>query len=108
MLFRSAIAYHVQQLFLDEDQYLVPPTMGYCFPLGEYRKMVDPHAESNVEDAACVFGFLSYWLSDKKTLDDLAVPGSDFESGRLYSESRFRQHGRYAGNLSAQRVCPCH
>lgn len=101
---RGAVAYHVQKLFLDEDQIVVPPTVGYCFPLEVYREKVDEKAKANVDSTDCVFGFLSYWLSDVEAVSDVEV-ASDVRHGLLpsadlYSEQRFAQDPLYARKLA--------
>ena len=39
---RELGAYAVQRLFLEPHEYVVPPSVGHCFDLAEYRKRVDP------------------------------------------------------------------
>ena len=65
---RELAAYAVQKLYLDEQEYVVPPTAPHCFPLGEYREKVDRKARASFRDTDCVYGILSYWLEDVQSL----------------------------------------
>ncbi|HUS68088.1 MAG TPA: hypothetical protein VMZ28_26325, partial [Kofleriaceae bacterium] len=65
---RELGAYAVQKLFLEPDEYVVPPTAQHCFPLAEYRKRVNARARATVADVPCVQGVLSYWLEDVQSL----------------------------------------
>src|SRR5215510_13639937 len=49
-------AYAVSKLFLDPDEYVVPPTSGHCFELDHYRRRVSEHAEPSFagEGVRCV------------------------------------------------------
>jgi hypothetical protein len=57
-------AYAVQKLFLEPDEYVVPPSVGYCFPIVAYVKRVAHFAKETIERSGCVYGVLSYWLED--------------------------------------------
>jgi hypothetical protein len=65
---RELAAYAVQKLFLDPDEYVVPPTAAHCFPLAPFRKLVDRKARATFRDVPCVYGILSYWLEDVQSL----------------------------------------
>ncbi len=54
-------AYVLQKLFLDPDDYVVPPTVVRCFPLDQYRKR-DPKAQQTFNQADCVLVEMQYWL----------------------------------------------
>lgn len=60
-------AHRLQQLVLDESDYVVPPAAAHCFPLDAYRASVDAEARP-LEDMDCVLGYLSYWLGGSKSL----------------------------------------
>ncbi len=99
---RTAISYAVQRFFLNDDQVVIPPTMGYCFPLGYYRARVDREANANVGNPECVFGYLSYWLTDVETAKE-AQPSTDtglLGTRYLYSEERFVEDRLYATKLA--------
>lgn len=87
---REIGAYAVQQLFLEPDDYVVPPVVARCIPLGVYHA-VDQFALPNLEDAECVFGALSAWLQNVRQPD------------RILEPERFSNDPRYAhhfGNLN--------
>jgi hypothetical protein len=77
---RELAAYHVQRLFVDPSEYVVPPTHGHCLDLAEYRRHVDPTAQPTFHGFDCVFGMLSYWLENARTPADVYDP-------ELYRES---------------------
>lgn len=58
---KELAAYAVDKLIGSTRRPVVPPTAARCFPLAEYRRMVDGHASPRV-NADCVFGYLSYWV----------------------------------------------
>jgi len=62
---REIGAYVVQQLFLEPQNYLVPPAVARCIPLDVYRT-VDENPKPNLElaNTRCVFGMLSAWLDN--------------------------------------------
>jgi hypothetical protein len=65
-------AYELQKLFLDEPDYVVPPTVLRMLPLSRYRERV-PSAEPTWEGAASVLGVLQYWtvgLTAKDVFDE--------------------------------------
>jgi hypothetical protein len=72
---RELAAYAVQKLFLEPDEYVVPPAAPHCFPLEAYRAEVDQNAKATFREAPCVFGYLSYWLEDVEPLADAAEEG---------------------------------
>ena len=65
---RELAAYAVGKLFLDEREYVVPPTVPHCFPLDEYREKIDKAARPSFRGTQCVYGILSYWLEDVQSL----------------------------------------
>jgi hypothetical protein len=60
---REIAAYKVQQLFLDPDDYVVPPVAVRCIALGDYGP-IDKNPSPNVDDAQCVLGVVSAWLQN--------------------------------------------
>ena len=72
---RELAAYEIQKLFLEPDEYVVPPTAAHCFPLAEYRKRVSRSAAATYRQAPCVYGILSYWLEDVQSLADAREAG---------------------------------
>lgn len=65
---REVAAYEMQKLFLDHDDYVVPPTVVYCLPLDRYAALfpdIEPH-----EGSTCAVGVLAYWV-EGLTSDDV-------------------------------------
>jgi len=82
-------AYQFQKLFLDPDEYVVPPTAGRGFPLETYQN-IEEDAQPTFKNTAAVFCLLQYWL-DNVTTQNL------FDEERLYSDSLY---ARNIGNLN--------
>jgi len=57
-------AYEIQRLFLDESEYVVPPTVVRAFPLTWYRAEVNERARSTFGGTESVLVVLQYWLSN--------------------------------------------
>jgi hypothetical protein len=100
---RELAAYAVQSLFLDREEYVVPPTTAHCFDLPAYRSLVDQSAGPTFEGTQCVFGFLQYWLEDARSLDEAEDEGwlepSD-GPGDLELFERNRAYRRALSNLN--------
>jgi len=75
-------AYELQKLFLDEPEYVVPPTVARTVSLESYRAMV-PRAEATFGNAESVLVVLQYWLWNV-TADDV-WDKDRFESDTLYA-----------------------
>src|SRR5688572_29207101 len=56
---REVAAYQVQRIFLDRDEYVVPPAAAHCFPLEHYRARVRHGTEPVSRFVPCVYGVLS-------------------------------------------------
>lgn len=54
-------AYEVQKLFLDEPDYVVPPTVVRAFPLAWYQR-IDPRASATLRNTSSVLVTIQYWL----------------------------------------------
>ncbi|MFO0616341.1 MAG: hypothetical protein U0414_27365 [Polyangiaceae bacterium] len=65
---RELAAYEIQKLFLDPDDYVVPPTVLACIPARtELMPELEPHPR-----ATCAIGVLAYWvegLTDQGVVD---------------------------------------
>ena len=106
---KEVAAYQLQKLLLSPEDFVVPPTVGHCFPLAHYREMVDPEAEP-LEGTECVFGFLSYWLTGAITLYEarkeglLETPAGEdgvySSDPQLLDASRFVEDLNYRRNLA--------
>lgn len=80
-------AYELQKLFLDQSDYVVPPTVLRAFPLSWYRKNVDPEARATFGEAESVLAVIQYWLFDVE-----AHPRGDMD--------RFETDDAYARRLA--------
>lgn len=57
---RELAAYEIQKLFLDAEEYIVPPTVLACVPVApnkELLKDLEPHP-----GADCAVGIMAYWV----------------------------------------------
>lgn len=79
----EAGAYEFQKLFLEEGEYVVPPTVLRAFSLDWYRENVDPDAEPTFEEVRSVLVAIQYWLSNVETFED--VDGERFETDDAYA-----------------------
>jgi hypothetical protein len=77
-------AYELQKLFLDEPDYVVPPTVLRMVPLSQYRQRA-PAADPTWKDASSVLGVLQYWTE--------GVTGKDvFDERRAERDSVYARH----------------
>jgi hypothetical protein len=97
---RELGAYAVQRLFLEPHEYVVPPSVGHCFDLAEYRKRVDPVGRATFAGIDCVFGVLSYWLEDGRDLDDAEDAGWLSSDQRAFDAAWFRRSASYRDSAS--------
>ena len=80
---REIAAYRAQSLFLEPEEFVVPPTIGRCIPTASLIEKVGPAAET-FEGAPCVFGVLAYWLTNVNS-------EHVFDASRFNSDSAYRQ-----------------
>jgi hypothetical protein len=81
---KEIAAFKVQMLFLEPEEYVVPPTVGRCLEDAAVRDLL-PKVKGAFEGAPCVFGVLQYWLinvTDKNVFD-----AARFESDPAYRRS---------------------
>jgi hypothetical protein len=64
---KEVIAYEVQKLVLEPDDFVVPPARSHCFELAAYKQRVDAKAVETFPRTGCIFGTLSYWLEGAET-----------------------------------------
>ena len=79
-------AYQIQKLFLDENEYVVPPTVCKGFPMDQY-KAIEPDARPTFNKPDMVLVLLQYWL-DEVTNDD------------VYNKKRFENDSLYAKHFA--------
>jgi hypothetical protein len=60
---REIAAYAAQRLFLDRDEYVVPPTIARCVEVDVHAQMVG-REDATLEGTRCVFGLAAYWLEN--------------------------------------------
>ena len=88
---RELAAYTVQQLYLDPQDFIVPPAAVRCIPLDAYDPIegddddaVD--AEPNLPPARCVYGVLSAWL------ENVTQPDEAWDRERFSRDPRYAYH----------------
>lgn len=95
---RVAIAaYHLQKLLVPSERYVIPPTAGHCFPIANYRALVDPEADETHVDSRCVWGGLAFWIETAdqiSSVDDTdwydqegAYDPELYENNRIYRQA---------------------
>jgi hypothetical protein len=84
---RELAAYRIQQLFLDEHDYVVPTCALRCIPLDAYGP-IRTDASPTLENTRCVLGLLSVWLKDV----DAPEP--------FFDRERFARDAPYARGLA--------
>lgn len=82
-------AYHLQKLFLEECEYVVPPVVLRALPLEEHQR-VRPDEPPTVKGSSSVLFLLSYWLSDVTNVDP-------WDAARFDADPRYARHW---GNLN--------
>lgn len=82
---REIAAYEIQKWFLDEPDYIVPPSEVRCMPLAQMRK-IDPAARPTILGTECVYGVLSLWLQDVEEPEEIWLPEL-FEQAGYYRYS---------------------
>ena len=82
---REIAAYEIQKWFLDDQDYIVPPSEVRCVPLAQFRK-IDPNARPTIRGIDCVYGVLSLWLQDVEEPAEIWHPEL-FEQGGYYRYS---------------------
>ena len=60
---KEVAAYEAQKLFLDEPEYVVPPTVLHCMPIEKHNRSLG-RVEPTFPQTGCVFGIYSYWLEN--------------------------------------------
>jgi len=96
---RELAAYAVQKLFLAPDQYVVPPAAGHCFAVEHYRARVEPLELPSFYGTSCVYGILSYWLEDAKSVDE-AADTQRLDQDDLFDEDLFWRNATYRRSLA--------
>jgi hypothetical protein len=82
-------AYKLQHLFLEPENFVVPPTAGRGFSPAEYEK-IEPNASPTFENCPAIYCLLQYWL-DNVTAKEI------LDEKRFASDSIYAKH---IGNLN--------
>ncbi|MCB9086765.1 MAG: hypothetical protein H6628_00345 [Calditrichae bacterium] len=82
-------AYEFQKLFLDPEEYVVPPTAGRGVSL-EWYSQFDDHVRPTFENTGVVYCAIQYWLSN-------VTNDHELDKARLASDSLY---ARRLGNLN--------
>jgi hypothetical protein len=81
---RKELAVHkVQSLFLEPEEFVVPPTVGRCIATATIHEKL-PEVEETFEGVPCVYGVLAYWLTN-------VSPDGVFDLARFDSDPKYRQ-----------------
>jgi len=101
---RELAAYQLQKLFLDEHDYVVPPTILHCIALGDrdlddegMLSTLQPFSEGDT-GANCSLGIVAYWLENVTGYEVL-------DEKRAARDRRYREH---LGNLKALTILVGH
>jgi hypothetical protein len=81
---KEVAAFVIQQWFLDDRDWIVPPTAIRCVPVDEHRRFLD--AEPIVEGTRCVLGMVAAWLEDVEHPDEV------LDEGRFRREPEYARH----------------
>ena len=85
---REMAAYEIQKWFLDEEDYIVPPSEVRCIPLAQMQA-IDSNARPTLLNTNCVYGVLSLWLQDVE------------EPAEIWHPDLFAQGGYYRYSIAA-------
>ncbi len=81
---REVGAYALQALFLEPDEYVVPPSLIRCFDEDWHEEHIGDRDET-FDDSDCVFGLMAYWMQNVTGTDALDV-------GRAKRDPAYREH----------------
>ena len=82
--------YELQKLFLEPQEYVVPPTVSRSLPLHQYQE-IEPDVEPTFKNTRCVFFCLQYWLEN-------------VTSKNIYDKKRFKSDTTYAKHLGNMNI----
>ena len=80
---KEVAAFAIQQWFLDDRDWIVPPTAIRCVPVEEHRFLT---AEPIVDGTRCILGMVAAWLEDVKKPDEV------LDEGRFRREPEYARH----------------
>ncbi len=79
-------AYHIQSLFLDQADYVVPPTVFRGFPLEVVRGWGEAELEPTYEESEEVFFVVQYWLQN------VTNPPDPLDIARFEQDPAYARH----------------
>ena len=79
-------AYYIQPLFLDPEDYVVPPTVFRSFPLEVVRAWGETELEPTYEESEDVFFVVQYWLQN------VTNPPDPLEMARFEQDPAYARH----------------
>lgn len=79
-------AYHLQRLFLDPDDYVVPPTAFRALPLEMVREWGDSDLHPSYKESDQVFFVVQYWIQNVDS------PAVQFDRSRFDSDGQYARH----------------
>ena len=82
---KEVAAFAIQRWFLDDEDWIVPPTAIRCVPEEEHRELFD--ASPIVENTRCVLGMAAAWLRDVKS-PEVILDEERFAAERSYAHHR--------------------
>ena len=77
-------AYELQKMFLEDQDYVVPPTVLRTFDLEWYQKL-EPNVKPTFKEAKSVIAVLQYWLMG-------VTPDSAYNPDRLKRDTLYARH----------------
>lgn len=80
---KEIAAWVIQELILDEADYVVPPSVAFCVPIEQASKTI-PDSEPTLEGTRCVLGVLSLWLQNV-TVPDVLLDPKRFQRDPVYA-----------------------
>ncbi len=80
---KEIAAWRIQRLFLDPQDYVVPPSIAHCAPMEQVVPFV-PSAKPTLEGSRCELGVLSLWLKNV-TLPDPLLDDERFARDPVYA-----------------------
>ncbi len=80
---KEIAAWKIQRLFLDPQDYVVPPSAAHCAPIDEVREFL-PKAKPTLEGTNCQLGVFSLWMKDV-TLPDPLLDDERFARDPVYA-----------------------
>jgi hypothetical protein len=79
---RELAAYDIQKLVLDEDEWVVPPTILTCLPVARYGSLLGDAAP--FEGTDCILGIMAYWVEH--------VDDDVYDPDRLADDRAYARH----------------